>query len=121
MCGISESHTLIVLGYVILFHLIKYRIANPYNNLVRHYKYRTTENHIPAQSLVDNYYDKLANKMLVRAKCLSVEMLLTERDIEDLDFFTPIYLKQFGAYFYISKISNFVNSGRLTKVELIRM
>lgn len=78
-------------------------------------------NHIPAQRLVDNYYDKLANNMLVRAKCLSVELLLTERDIEDLDFFTPIYLKQFGAYFYISKISNFVNSGRLTKVELVRM
>lgn len=78
-------------------------------------------NHITAQSLIDSYYDKLVNNMLVQAKCLNVEMLLTERDIEELDFFTPIYLKQFGAYFYVSKINNFVASDRLTKVDLIRL
>jgi hypothetical protein len=94
-------------------HLVRFSQVdyNPYSIM----------NHIPAQSLVDNYYDKLVNKMLVRAKCLSVEMLLTERDIEELDFFTPIYLKQFGAYFYVSKINNFVAYDRLTKVDLIRL
>lgn len=78
-------------------------------------------NHIPAQSLIDTYYDKLANRMLVNAKCLLVGLLLSERDIEELDFFTPIYLKQFGAYFYISKIRNFIAGDRLTKVDLIRL
>ncbi len=78
-------------------------------------------NHIPAQNLIDKYYDKLANRMLVNAKCLLVGLLLSERDIEELDFFTPIYLKQFGAYFYISKIRNFIAGDRLTKVDLIRL
>lgn len=94
-------------------HLVKFNQVNynPYFIMT----------HIPAQSLVDTYYYKLTNRMLVNAKCLSVEMLLTERDIEELDFFTPIYLKQFGAYFYVSKINNFVAYDRLTKVDLIRL
>ncbi len=94
-------------------HLVKFNQVNynPYFIL----------NHIPAQSLIDIYYDKLANGMLVNAKCLLVGLLLSERDIEELDFFIPIYLAQFGAYFYISKIDNFMKGNRLTKVELIRL
>lgn len=94
-------------------HLVKFNQVNynPYFIMT----------HIPAQSLVDTYYDKLINNMLVRAKCLQVELFLTERDIEELDFFIPIYLAQFGAYFYLSKIDNFMKGNRLTKVELIRL
>lgn len=78
-------------------------------------------NHITAQSLLDNYYDKLINRMLVKAKTMNVELVLNEQDIEELDYFTPIYLKQFGAYFYISKISNFISNKKLTKVEMIKL
>ncbi len=31
------------------------------------------------------------------------------------------HTKQFGAYFYISKISNFISNKKLTKVELIKL
>ena len=78
-------------------------------------------NHITAQSLLDNYYDKLISRMLVKARTMNVELVLNEQDIEELDYFTPIYLKQFGAYFYISKISNFISNKKLTKVELIKL
>ena len=59
--------------------------------------------------------------MLVKAKTMNVELVLNEQDIEELDYFTPIYLKQFGSYFYISKISNFISNKKLTKVELIKL
>lgn len=106
-------------------NLVKQEYKGTKPHLVRHSQINANPffivNHIPAQSLIDTYYYKLANRMLEGAKCLSVEMLLTERDIEELDFFTPIYLKQFGAYFYVSKINNFVAYDRLTKVDLIRL
>jgi hypothetical protein len=59
--------------------------------------------------------------MLVKARTMNVELVLNEQDIEELDYFTPIYLKQFGAYFYISKISNFISNKKLTKVEMIKL
>lgn len=106
-------------------NLVRQEYKGTKPHLVRHSQINANPffivNHIPVQSLIDTYYYKLANRMLVNAKCLSVEMLLTERDIEELDFFTPIYLKQFGAYFYVSKINNFVAYDRLTKVDLIRL
>ena len=77
-------------------------------------------NHIKAQTLVDTYYTKLKDNMLVNAKMLEVYLLLDEKDIEEFDPFTPVYISYFGAYFYVNKINNFV-AKQITKVELIKL
>lgn len=76
--------------------------------------------HVTAQSLIDTYYAELTDSMLVKAKRLLCNFYLTPADIEAFDPFVPVYLRQHGAYFYVSKISNFI-VGRLTSVELIKL
>lgn len=77
-------------------------------------------NHLFAQNLIDKYYLELSKYMLNKAKKIEVYLNLKDMDIENFEPFIPIYLKQFGAYFYINKITNYI-SGQLTKVELIKM
>lgn len=67
----------------------------------------------------ERYYKRIEG-MLDKARTISVQVLLTPCDIEHLDFFTPVYIERYGAYFYLSKISNFT-AGRPTKVELVRL
>ena len=76
--------------------------------------------HVTAQSLIDDYYPELTTRMLVKAKKLVCKFYLKPADIEAFDPFTPVYLKQYGAYFYVNKINNFI-FGRLTSVELIKL
>jgi hypothetical protein len=76
--------------------------------------------HVTAQSLIDTYYSELADSMLVKAKRLVCNFHLTPADIEAFDPFVPVYLRQYGAYFYVNKISNFI-AGRPTSVELIKL
>ena len=77
-------------------------------------------NHVTAQDIVDTYYSDVSSKMLVRAKGLSAKFWLKESDIAVYNPLIPIYLTQYGAYFYINKIQNFV-AGKLTTVQLIRL
>lgn len=74
---------------------------------------------VPMQTLVDNYYTRIKG-MLHNAKTLSAYFNLSALDIDQLDLFTPVWIKRYGAYFYISKINNFV-AGQVTKVDLIKM
>lgn len=74
---------------------------------------------VSMQTLVDTYYARI-KKMLHNAKTLSAYFNLTTLDIDQMDLFTPVWIGRYGAYFYISRISNFI-AGRLTKVELIKM
>lgn len=75
--------------------------------------------HEPIQNFIDTYYAPLL-KVLDKAKVIEVELNLNVFDINGLDFFTPIYFKQFGAYFYINKIPNFI-AGAVAKVEIIKL
>lgn len=76
--------------------------------------------HVTAQSLIDTYYTELTDSMLVKAKHRTDRFYLTPADIEAFDPFVPVYIRQYGAYFYVNKISNFI-VGRLTSVELIKL
>lgn len=58
--------------------------------------------------------------MLHEALALSAQFYLTPSDIEEFEPFTPIYLSQYGAYFYVNKIDNFI-AGKLTSVELVKL
>lgn len=48
------------------------------------------------------------------------QLILTANDISELDFFIPVFIRKYAAYFYISKISNYV-AGRPCKVDLIKL
>ena len=65
------------------------------------------------------FYNSLA-QILHNARVINASFRLDALDIEQLDMFTPVYLRQYGAYFYINKISNF-GAGPTTEVELIKM
>lgn len=76
--------------------------------------------HVTAQELLDTFYGEMISGMLSGSKVLTAEFNLSALDIERFDPFTPVYLKQHGAFFYVNKISNFI-SGQLTTVELIKL
>lgn len=69
---------------------------------------------------VPKYYGKLIDNILKRPKILQTQILLDPLDIQSLDLFNPIWLKEHGFWFYVSKINNF-QAGKITKVDLIRM
>lgn len=68
-------------------------------------------------SLAIHFYLELFN-ILRRTKIIQVTLDLKPYDLENIDLFRPVYIEEFGHYFYISKINNFI-PGKLTKVNLI--
>lgn len=69
--------------------------------------------------LRSTYYPEL-QKVLQQTKKIVRYVMLTPRDITQLDLLTPIYLQQDGAYFYINKVDSWLK-GRPCKVELVRL
>ena len=65
------------------------------------------------------YYPEL-EKILTQTKKIVRYMLLSPRDILELDLLIPIYLQQDSAYFYINKIDAW-RKGQPTKVELVKL
>lgn len=59
-------------------------------------------------------------KVLKNTKRVIRFFMLDPRDIQELDLLIPVYLQQDGAYYYISKIEDWVR-GQPTKVELVRL
>jgi len=65
------------------------------------------------------YYAEL-EKILWQTKKVVRYILLTPRDILELDLLVPVYIQQDGAYYYINKIDAW-RKGQPTKVELIKL
>jgi hypothetical protein len=65
------------------------------------------------------YYPEL-EKIQTQTKKVVRYMLLTPRDILELDLLIPLYIQQDGAYYYINKI-NAWRKGQPTKVELVKL
>lgn len=65
------------------------------------------------------YYPEL-EKILTQSKKVVRYLLLTPRDILELDLLIPVYLQQDGAYYYINKIDSW-RKGQPTKVELVKL
>lgn len=76
-------------------------------------------NVIPASYFAE-YYAPLWDTVLNKAKAIQVTVNLNALDIEGLDLSRPVWLEQYGHYFYVSKIVNYM-PGKLTKVNLIRL
>ncbi len=76
-----------------------------------------------ASLLFDNlrkkYYPEL-EKILTQTKKVVRYILLTPRDILELDLLIPVYLQQDDAYYYINKIDAW-RKGQPTKVELVKL
>lgn len=72
------------------------------------------------QTVIDSYYQELLD--ILNAPCAITEYLkITELDIHNLDFSTPIYLAKHQAYFYLNKIEDFDFTNSSQKVNLIKI
>jgi len=69
--------------------------------------------------LQTKYYSEF-QKVLTQSKKITRYILLTPRDILELDLLIPIYLQQDNAYYYINKIDSW-RKGQPCKIELIRL
>ena len=78
--------------------------------------YYHVNRHVTSQDLT-HYYDALSD-IINDAECVEADFLLTDYDISTLDLTKPIYLRQFGRYFYINSVQNYI-SGQLTTCTLI--
>jgi hypothetical protein len=77
----------------------------------------------PASLMFDDlrkkYYPEL-ERILTQAKKVVRYILLTPRDILEIDMLIPVYLEQDSAYYYINKIDAW-RKGQPTKVELVKL
>ena len=78
--------------------------------------YYHVNRHVTSQDLT-HYYDALSD-IINDAECVEADFLLTNYDISTLDLTKPIYLRQFGRYFYINSVQNYI-SGQVTTCTLI--
>ena len=78
--------------------------------------YYHVNRHVTSQDLT-HYYDSLSS-IINDAECVEADFLLNDYDISTLDLTKPIYLRQFGRYFYINSVQNYI-SGQVTTCTLI--
>ncbi len=69
--------------------------------------------------LKTKYYPEF-QKILTQSKKVTRYLLLTPRDILELDLLIPVYLQQDNAYYYINKIDSW-RKGQPCKVELVKL
>lgn len=69
--------------------------------------------------LQTKYYQEF-QKILTQSKKVTRYLLLTPRDILELDLMIPVYLQQDNAYYYINKIDSW-RKGQPCKVELVKI
>lgn len=72
-------------------------------------------------NLLKQQYNNLTESMLKNVKMVTAYFRLTLADIAQFDHFIPVYLKQYGNYFYVNQIIEFVDETVSTKVILIRL
>lgn len=71
------------------------------------------------EDLRKQYYPEL-EKILTQTKKVVRYILLTPRDILELDLLIPVYIQQDGAFYYINKIDAW-RKGQPAKVELVKL
>ncbi|MCO6147519.1 hypothetical protein [Flavobacterium sp. NRK1] len=74
---------------------------------------------LPFYDIIAGYYNPV-NQILSKAQVVTAELYLTDADVAGFDFRKLYYLEQFGAYFIMNKISNYI-SGKPVKCEMIRI
>jgi hypothetical protein len=74
---------------------------------------------LTGQYLLENYYKELIN-MFINLKVVTCFVRLTDADISNLDFLKLKYIKNFGNYFYLNIVEDYV-SNESVKAQLVRM
>ena len=77
--------------------------------VVKHYK----------ASDIKKYYTPLF-ETLKQYRKITLKMLLQPQDLNIMQQQIPVYLQQFGSYFYINSVKNYV-CGQLAEVELMKV
>ena len=77
-----------------------------------------TRTHLPFDYIVEHYYS-LFSSWLKHPKVVTVQIMLTETDLQQLESIGRIYLAQFGAYFAPLTIQ--YKSGSPSKVQLLKI
>jgi len=95
------------------------RIVNDVISTPYFYRGNNSEPNLMFDNLRKKYYPEL-EKILTQTKKVVRYILLTPRDILELDLLIPVYIAQDSAYYYINKIDAW-RKGQPTKVELVKL
>ncbi len=98
-------------------HLCKLESVFPFNFGAGQHNYSLI-NHFKASD-IKRYYEPLFD-VLNKYRKVTVKMLLEPPDLEVMQERIPVYLQQFGGYFYINSVRNYV-CDELAEVEMIRV
>lgn len=90
-----------------------------YQTLVTSQAKVCTNDNIGFQKFLDDNYSGVIS-LLDNMVVIKAMMKLSVLDIYQFDFHKRIYLQQYGAYFYVNRISNY-QKNKLTEVELIKI
>ena len=69
-------------------------------------------------TLINRYYDSY-KRMITNAKIISETIRLTPIELKNLDMYTPIYLRQYGAYFAVLEIKTKDNNNN--EIKLLKL
>lgn len=78
----------------------------------------TTFKGLDWDTLIANYYNEY-KQLITDAKVISERVKLTPIELQQLDMYTPIYLKQYGAYFAILEIKT--KNDNINEVKLLKI
>lgn len=99
---------------------VKYKDVKPriislrYNQMV----WKGTFYGLDWATLINRYYDSY-KRMITNAKIISETIRLTPIELKNLDMYTPIYLRQYGAYFAVLEIKTKDNNNN--EVKLLKL
>ena len=67
------------------------------------------------------YFAPVLNGLYPDILVMETNFLLNALDIQTLDFSKPVYLNQYGAYYFINEIKEFTTPNETTSVTLVRI
>jgi len=116
-----ETETIAINDVISVPYFYKIDAPNLGNNAASHLAWKDMPGlgNSVLKGLKSTYYTEFIN-ILKKTKVIIGFFMLTPADIQDFDFRIPIFVYQFGGYFYVNKIDSWVK-GIPTKVELIRL
>lgn len=71
--------------------------------------------------LYAEYYSEVLDSMTPDILVMDAQFLLNCLDIQTFDFSKPVYLSQYGAYYFVNEIKEFTSPNELTSVTLVRL
>jgi hypothetical protein len=71
--------------------------------------------------LYELYYSQVLDNLAPNILVFDAQFLLNCLDIQTFDFSKPVYLSQYGAYYFVNEIKEFTSPNELTSVTLVRI